>query len=1307
MSETEASLGWLERFNQATAYYKAGRLDEAIEAFQAVLELDPADGPTHFNLAEILEARGRRAEALEAYQSFLGYASKEETRFVEEAHARIKAIKKLLGASPTTADQGPKAKLIEHFTSAMEFYKGGRLAEAAGEFQACLDIEPRDAVSHYNLAEVLEGQQRLPEASAAYTAFLDCAGPDEAMFVEQARTRIKAIAATLGPGAGPAPAGPTTHGPRAPKTIAPLKLPASGSSRVAWRPGEVIDGLFEVRSELGVGGFGAVHKVYHRGWGMELAVKSPLADLVLNRWALESFVQEANTWVGLGLHPHIVTCFFVRLMGVPRIFIEFMEGGSLAEWLWKGRVADLQTALDAAIQLARAMQYAHGRGLVHRDLKPGNCLMTPGGTLKVTDFGLAKVGEDRGAALEAPRGAKMAKVKGATLTGRMGTPEYMSPEQWERPREAGPLADIWAFGCILYELCCRRRPFDMLPDEPVDAFYARLLESGWSYPKPKGLAEELAGLIASCLNPEPAKRPADFKAIVAVLEAVYLRGARKAYPREAPKEPPLLADTLVNQGVSLADLARSDEALKLFDQALKIDPMHPGAIFDRGLLLTNQGQMEDSELIGRLAQSKRARPREWATSYLLGVAHLRRSDAEAARRELAEAAELSRDNPLVLKAKRQAEEGAFDGAADFFVALPRGAEGAGMGDAAFRGLMKRAEAALEAGRAEGAYATVLRARGVKGYENAAAALGFIRTLSAHGLRRGLKGGWPMRSYEGSGGARALAVSSDGQWLLSGHEDKTVKLWDAETGRLLRGFEGANGAVNSVGFASDGKTIVAASADGALRQWDTGSGKCLRTIPAHAGPAWAVCLTRSGTQALSAGADKEIHLWDLATGKRLRSFAGHEGAVRFLGKTLEGRRAVSVGEDKTLRVWELATGKCLISIRVGEQPVRALAVSPNGRRVLTAAADKTLTYWSLRTGESLNALPCTSVPSALCFTPDGRYAAAGGERGSLDILDVVSWDRAASFEEKKREAAALCFSLDGSLAYTAGADGLRSWELDWEFAFPEAKDWDEGARPFVEYFLSRRPSARSEEPLTADELRALLAELGRRGYGWLSPRGLGETLESVRRGGWDRAGARRETAAPPSQAWVVGLGMGGALLVAGLGIMLINSSKTTVSLAPPPLEAPQRAPAERPKDAPGGLPRPERAPGPQSPAPASSLDQLIVDPAMRRSETVVPPADEPQRPADPAKAKEDPCVLESHGIMVDQIMPWDGGFQATVNGRKVSAGALVGRQSIVTEIGRNSVRFECMPSSKEARTAAFMMKRQNRNITHGRPFTKRL
>ncbi|MCG7851495.1 MAG: protein kinase [Methanosarcinaceae archaeon] len=122
--------------------------------------------------------------------------------------------------------------------------------------------------------------------------------------------------------------------------------------------GDVILDLYEVQDIIGEGGFGTVYKVYHKDWHTELAVKSPNENTLAEREYLRRYLREAEVWIDLGLHPNIVSCYYVRdLGGIPRIFMEYVPGGSLKDRISQG--IDLKDALDLAIQICRGMAYAH------------------------------------------------------------------------------------------------------------------------------------------------------------------------------------------------------------------------------------------------------------------------------------------------------------------------------------------------------------------------------------------------------------------------------------------------------------------------------------------------------------------------------------------------------------------------------------------------------------------------------------------------------------------------------------------------------------------------------------------------------------------------------------------------------------------------------------------------------------------------------------------------------------------------------------------------------------------------------------
>ncbi|MBI5478480.1 MAG: serine/threonine protein kinase, partial [Deltaproteobacteria bacterium] len=316
---------------------------------------------------------------------------------------------------------------------------------------------------------------------------------------------------------------------------------AASATGARWRVGDVLLGTYLVRRVLGEGGMGTVHLVQHLGWNVELAVKSPRPEVVRDPTARARFVREAEVWVELGVHPGVATCHFVREVdGVPRIFIEFVAGGDLKHWSAAHAQAELPVLLPLVVQVCDGMAFAHRRGLVHRDLKPANVLLGPGGSAKITDFGLTRPHAE-GTVAE-PAGPL------AGDSGPAGTPEYMAPEQW-RSGAVGPAVDLYAFGVTLYELLAGVRPFPWAPGEPLYALQARHLTAE---PPPlatlrPGLPAPLDELVARCLRKRPDERPPSFDEVAARLREIHARLPGVAGPLPVPDEIRLRAAALNNR----------------------------------------------------------------------------------------------------------------------------------------------------------------------------------------------------------------------------------------------------------------------------------------------------------------------------------------------------------------------------------------------------------------------------------------------------------------------------------------------------------------------------------------------------------------------------------------------------------------------------------------------------------------------------------------------------------------------------------------------------------------------------------------
>lgn len=277
-------------------------------------------------------------------------------------------------------------------------------------------------------------------------------------------------------------------------------------------------GTYRIVSPLGAGGMGEVFRAHDSKLGRDVAVKFLPAEFARDPDRLARFRREARTLASLN-HAHIGAIFGLEEQGeVEYLVLELVEGEIL-----RGPLPIAQ-ALEYARQVAEALEAAHGKGIIHRDLKPSNVKVTPQGQVKVLDFGLAKAvwGVDRSPAVSAVAGNEAVTLAGHVL----GTPGYMSPEQ-ARGGEVDQRTDIWAFGCLLYELVTGKRAF---AGETLQDTLAAVMERepDWGA-LPVKTPAKTAALLRSCLQKDAARRPQSITEVRAILEQSQGRGSRRGW----------------------------------------------------------------------------------------------------------------------------------------------------------------------------------------------------------------------------------------------------------------------------------------------------------------------------------------------------------------------------------------------------------------------------------------------------------------------------------------------------------------------------------------------------------------------------------------------------------------------------------------------------------------------------------------------------------------------------------------------------------------------------------------------------------
>ncbi|MDL4813708.1 protein kinase domain-containing protein [Actinomadura opuntiae] len=725
-----------------------------------------------------------------------------------------------------------------------------------------------------------------------------------------------------------------------------------------WRVGDVVDGRYRVTRVHEHGGMGLVHRVRHLTWGIDLAVKSPRPEAIADAAGRARFVAEAENWVSLGLHPNVCGCHYVRTLdGVPRVFAEYVPGGSLNEWIDDGRLYEggparaLERILDVAVQTAWGLEHAHGRGLVHQDVKPANILLHADGTVKVTDFGLA--------------GARSAAVAGddvgsAAVTRRGQTPQYASPEQFAGER-LGRRTDVYSFAVSVLEMFTGGRTW-MVGPAAGEALELHLAEGpGDGLP---AIPAGLAALLTRCLRDEPERRPGTMAEVADELVAVHRAVTGRPYSRPAPAAAELRADELNNRALSLLDLGRAGEADEAFAAALAADPRHLPAAYNRMVARWRRAAATDLEVVERLMEFRPFDGGPRQARHLLALVELERGNVRRGRELLGE---IVREEPGEAEARAVLD------------AVPDPGEPP----------VARVPAPWSEDRSHN-YPEPGAVRFLTGGRHLLYGEGRGR-LRLWDVHRG-ESAMSIRAHEGR--VRSVDVAPDGTLVASAGEDGAVRAWHLPSGAAMYSY-GPEGRQRTsfvavrLGAGPSRSGVLTLARSGRLHVWDERTMRPRGTYELSG--TWArgpVELTADGRQAfvrdggegllidletgavrriafgappsvlrlagdgrtVAAARDGDIGVWDLETGRRVRTLTGHAGPVGALDFSPDSRSLLSGGSDGAVRLWDLATGRCrrtLLAAESGADPVIHVQFGPGGATAMAAGRSKDLRFWDLR------------------------------------------------------------------------------------------------------------------------------------------------------------------------------------------------------------------------------------------------------------------------------------------------------------------------------------------------------------------------
>jgi WD40 repeat protein/serine/threonine protein kinase len=856
------------------------------------------------------------------------------------------------------------------------------------------------------------------------------------------------------------------------------------------RPAPRQVGDYDILAEVGRGGMGVVYKARHRGLNRLAALKMVLAGEFASHTQELRFRLEAELAARMQ-HPNIVQVYEIgSYEGRPFLAMEWFEGGSLANRL-DGRPWSPRDAAALLETLARAIDIAHGEGVVHRDLKPANILLrrkseprkpksetelddqdlvsgstnSPRGLAsdfalpiadfeaKLTDFGLARTIEG-----------------GETMTQSgflVGTPGYMAPEQAGGKRAlVGPGTDIYALGVVLYQLLTGHLPFQrestlellraVTSDEPTPP--RRLQPS---------VPRDLEAITLHCLEKEPSARYPSALALAEDLrrfqegKQVVARpvGAAARLVRACRRRPViatllvLLALSLIGgtSGITWKWLEANDQRDLANANAGQANKEKQAALYQayRASLAAGNASLQTHEVAdaARLLDLAPEALRGWEWRHL----HSRLDDSSAVVSSPASTGAFLIPGPDQLRLGFSTTDRLsimdLDGAEQKTVALgpqrPRGVSVAhtqrGLRIAVWvedTGFDLLDETGLVL-----CHATLTPDKITK-------IAGVVMSPDGRRLACSREEHAEFQVFDATSGKQTAICSNQGTGVKTFSPDSSriatfnadsACVWDAATGTRVAICRGHAGDIHSVDFSPDGARLVTASTDGTVRQWDARTGQEVeRPYDRHGALVnWAV-YSPDGEWIASAGNDRTIRVWRARGQRDVAVLLGHTGQVIELAFAPDGRRLVSRGSrmdstgwDGSDWIWDVDPRATLPVLRSHTSFVYPVAFSPDGRWLASGSWDKTVRVWDAATGELCATLAHPNFVQGLAFGPDGTWLVTICHQN--DRLRV--WDVATARVRKE-----IPFSTDYDAALTVSPDGTRvatrdfSWDTSkWRLA----------------------------------------------------------------------------------------------------------------------------------------------------------------------------------------------------------------------------------------------------------------------------------